>query len=81
MTAAFDALPDNVKRKIEGLSATHNFERFWEMMRQRGGAKTSRAPMTEEQKRLKPPVSHPPGAPDFRPQELVCRPRLHGQHR
>ena len=27
------------------------------MMRQRGGAKTSRAPMTEEQKRMKPPVS------------------------
>jgi taurine dioxygenase len=29
------------------------------MMRQRAGAKTSRAPMTEEQKRMKPPVSHP----------------------
>ena len=59
MTAAYDALPDDVKRKIEGLSATHNFEKFWQMMRQRGGAKTSRAPMTEEQKRMKPPVSHP----------------------
>ena len=53
MTAAYDALPDDVKREIEGLSATHNFEKFWEMMRQRGGAKTSRAPMTEEQKRMK----------------------------
>jgi taurine dioxygenase len=29
------------------------------MMRQRAGAKTSRAPMTEEQKRMKPPVAHP----------------------
>jgi taurine dioxygenase len=28
-------------------------------MRQRGGANTSRASMTEEQKRRKPPVSHP----------------------
>jgi taurine dioxygenase len=59
MTAAYDALPDDVKRKIEDLSATHDFEKFWEMMRQRAGARTSRAPMTEEQKRMKPPVAHP----------------------
>jgi taurine dioxygenase len=59
MTAAYEALPDNVKTKIEGLCATHNFEKFWEMMRQRAGAKTSRGPMTEEQKRTKPPVSQP----------------------
>jgi taurine dioxygenase len=59
MTAAYDALPDDVKQRIEHRTATHDFEKFWEMMRQRGGAKTSRAPMTEEQKRLKPPVSHP----------------------
>jgi taurine dioxygenase len=59
MTAAYDALPDHVKRKIEGRRATHNFEKFWEMMRQRGGAATSRAPMTEEQRRTKPPVSQP----------------------
>lgn len=59
MTAAYAALPDEVKKRIEGRTATHNFEKFWEMMRQRGGAKTSRAPMTEEQKRQKPLVSHP----------------------
>src|SRR4029077_13454714 len=58
MTAAYDALPDDVKQRIEGRTATHNFEKFWEMMRQRAGAKTSRAPMTEEQKRQKPPVWH-----------------------
>jgi alpha-ketoglutarate-dependent taurine dioxygenase len=58
MTAAYDALPDDVKQRIEGRTATHDFEKFWEMMRQRAGAKTSRAPMTEEQKRQKPPVSH-----------------------
>jgi taurine dioxygenase len=59
MTAAYDALPDDVKRRIDGRTATHDFEKFWEMMRQRAGAKTSRAPMTEEQKHQKPPVSHP----------------------
>ena len=46
-------------KRIEGRTATRNFEKFWEMMRQRGGAQSSRAPMTEEQKRQKPPVSHP----------------------
>ena len=59
MTAAYDALPGDVKQRIEGRTATRNFEKFWEMMRQRGGANTSRAPMTEQQKREKPPVSHP----------------------
>lgn len=59
MPAAYDALPDDVKQRIEGRTATRNFEKFWEMMRQRGGADTSRSSMTEEQKRQKPPVSHP----------------------
>lgn len=59
MTAAYDALPDDVKQRIDGRTATRNFEKFWEMMRRRGGAKTVRAPMTDEQKRQKPPVSHP----------------------
>ena len=57
-TAAYDALPDHVKRRIEGRTATHDFEKFWEMMRQRAGSRTSRAPLTEQQKRQKPPVSH-----------------------
>jgi taurine dioxygenase len=83
MTAAYDALPNDVKRQIEGLSATHNFEKFWEMMRQRAGAKDfpraddGRAE-ADETTRLAPDGA---GASDFRPQELVCRPRLHGQHR
>ena len=57
-TAAYDALPDDVKQRIEGRTATQDFEKFWEMRRARAGAKTTRAPMTEEQKRQKPPVSH-----------------------
>jgi taurine dioxygenase len=59
MTAAYDALPDDVKQRIEGRTASHDFEKFWEMMRRRAGAGSSRAPMTAEQKRRKPPVSHP----------------------
>ncbi|HEY6343784.1 MAG TPA: TauD/TfdA family dioxygenase [Bryobacteraceae bacterium] len=59
MAEAYDTLPDDVKRRIEGRSATHDFEKFWEMMRSRGGAASSRAPLTDAQRRQKPPVSHP----------------------
>jgi taurine dioxygenase len=59
MAAAYDALSPDVKRRIDKRTATHNFEKFWEMMRQRGGKATLRPPLTDEQRRVKPPVSHP----------------------
>ena len=57
MHAAYDELPDEIKHKIEGRTATHDFEKFWEVMRLRPGSR--RNPLTEEQKRRKPPVSQP----------------------
>lgn len=57
MHAAYDELPDELKHKLEGRTATHDFEKFWEVMRQRPGSR--RAKLTEEQKRKKPPVSQP----------------------
>lgn len=59
MTAAYDILPAEVKARIANLTATHDFEKFWEMMRSRKGEATSRPPLTDEQRRKKPPVSHP----------------------
>lgn len=59
MAEAYDMLPEEVKRRIEGRSATHDFEKFWEMMRSRGGTASSRVPLTDVQRRQKPPVSHP----------------------
>ena len=59
MAEAYDALPQEVKHRIEGRSATHDFEKFWEMMRSRGGEASSRVPLTDAQRRQKPPVSHP----------------------
>jgi taurine dioxygenase len=59
MAEAYNTLPEDVKRRIEGRSATHDFEKFWEMMRTRGGTESSRPPLTDEQRRQKPPVSHP----------------------
>lgn len=57
MCAAYDALPADIKARIDGRTATHDFEKFWEEMRRRPGS--PRGPMTAEQKRQKPPVSHP----------------------
>jgi taurine dioxygenase len=57
MHAAYEELPDSIKHRIEGRTATHDFEKFWEEMRKRPGSR--RAALTEEQRRRKPPVSQP----------------------
>jgi len=57
MHAAYDALPNELKRTLDGRTATHDFIKFWDMMRERPGS--NRAPLTEEQRRRKPPVSQP----------------------
>ena len=57
MRAAYVELPDELKRRLDGMTVLHDFNKFWEMMRQRPGS--WRKPMTQEQRRQKPPVSHP----------------------
>jgi taurine dioxygenase len=57
MCAAYDGLPDETKRQLEGKTALHDFNKFWEMMRCRPGS--TRPPLTEAQRQNKPPVSHP----------------------
>lgn len=57
MCAAYDDLPDQLKRQLEGKTALHDFDKFWEMMRRRPGS--TRPPLTEAQRKAKPPVSHP----------------------
>lgn len=57
MHAAYDGLPDEMKTRLDGATATHDFDKFWEMMRREKGS--DRPPLTEEQRRRKPPVSHP----------------------
>jgi taurine dioxygenase len=57
MYRAYDDLADSLKRKIEGRTATHDFNKLWEKMLKRPG--TQRKPLTPEQRRQKPPVSHP----------------------
>ena len=57
MQAAYADLPAEVKRELEGKTVLHDFNKFWEMMRQEKGSK--RPPLTDEQRKAKPPVSHP----------------------
>jgi taurine dioxygenase len=57
MQAAYEELPADLKTRLEGMTVLHDFNKFWQMMRQRPGS--WRPPLTEEQRRKKPPVSHP----------------------
>jgi taurine dioxygenase len=57
MHAAYAELPEEIKQKIEGRTAIHDFEKFWEEMRKRPGSR--RAPLSDEQRQRKPPVSQP----------------------
>ncbi len=57
MHAAYDALPAEWKTRLEGMTVTHDFNKFWEMMRRERGS--TRPPLTEAQRAAKPPVSHP----------------------
>ncbi|MEN9774489.1 MAG: hypothetical protein RL322_1559 [Pseudomonadota bacterium] len=57
MAAAYDTLPADIKRTIVGRTATHDFSKFWDMMRSERGS--ARPALTDAQRRTKPPVSHP----------------------
>jgi len=57
MHAAYDGLPAELKKRLEGKTVLHDFNKFWDKMRLEKGSK--RPPLTEAQKKAKPPVSHP----------------------
>lgn len=57
MHMAYEALPGDVKAKLKDAVAVHDFERLWEFMRRERGS--TRPPMTDEQRKLRPPVEHP----------------------
>lgn len=57
MHAAYDGLPSELKVRLDGMTVLHDFNKFWDMMRREKGSK--RPPLTEAQKKAKPPVSHP----------------------
>jgi taurine dioxygenase len=55
--AAYEALPREIKTKLDGMTATHDFEKFWEHMRR--DKASGRPAMTDEQRKRRPPVVHP----------------------
>jgi taurine dioxygenase len=57
MHAAYDDLPADIKTRLAGRTATHDFAKFWDMMRARPDSQ--RAPLTATQRAAKPPVSQP----------------------
>jgi taurine dioxygenase len=54
MHAAYEDLPADIKTRLEKRTATHDFAKFWDMMRSRPGS--IRGPLTPEQRAKKPPV-------------------------
>ncbi|MEX0759421.1 MAG: TauD/TfdA family dioxygenase [Tistlia sp.] len=57
MQAAYEDLPEALKQRLAGATAEHDFNKFWEMMRREKGS--TRPPLSEAQRRRKPPVHHP----------------------
>jgi taurine dioxygenase len=57
MHAAYDELDPALKERLEGMTATHDFNKFWDKMRAREGS--TRPPLTPEQRAKRPPATHP----------------------
>jgi len=57
MHAAYEGLPAELRTRLNGMTVLHDFNKFWEKMRREKGSK--RPPLTEAQRKSKPPVSHP----------------------
>ncbi len=55
--AACEDLAPELKATLRDATATHDFNKFWENMRRRPGS--LRGPLTEEQRRRRPPSVHP----------------------
>ena len=56
MHAAYDELDPALKARLENATATHDFNKFWDLMVKRG---KGRAPLTPEQRAKRPPSVHP----------------------
>jgi len=56
MHLAYDALPQDIRARLADATVTHNFEKLWEHMRRAHAS--PRPPMTDEQRRKRPPVVH-----------------------
>jgi taurine dioxygenase len=56
MHAAYEGLPAEIKRRLDGATATHDYAKLWEKSRRMG---SKRGPLTPQMRAEKPPVSQP----------------------
>lgn len=56
MYMVYESLPPDIKARLEGKEACHEFEKMWNQMIAKG---SKRAPFTDAQRAEKPPVVHP----------------------
>jgi taurine dioxygenase len=54
---AYAGLPDEIKIRLRDATGVHDFNKFWEHMRR--DQASVRLPLTDEQRRKRPPVTHP----------------------
>ncbi len=57
MHAAYEDLPDDIKEMLATRTITHDFNKFWEMMRARPGS--TRPALSERERQARPPAVHP----------------------
>ncbi|MDE2008398.1 MAG: TauD/TfdA family dioxygenase [Rhodospirillales bacterium] len=56
MHAAYEALPAALRARLADATVTHDFNQYWENARRHGA---DRPPLTDAQRRARPPVVHP----------------------
>lgn len=54
---AWDELPDEVKQLLDGKTVTHDFNKFWDLMRSRPGSR--REALSAAERAQRPPAVHP----------------------
>jgi len=55
--AVYNDIPEELKERLANTTITHDFNKFWDMMRSRPGS--TRPALSEEEKRKRPPAVHP----------------------
>ena len=55
--AVYNDIPQVLKERLANKTITHDFNKFWDMMRKRPGS--TRPALSEEEKRKRPPAVHP----------------------
>jgi taurine dioxygenase len=56
MHKVYEDLPADIKQRLEGKTISHDFNKFWELMRERPGS--PRAPLSAEERAQRPPAVH-----------------------